>query len=63
MYGTVEEHHTRAEHQQHRPVDAPLWQTHYPPNGWNCRCGVIQLTKEEIERTFFNGTNGRNNSW
>ncbi|WP_066016583.1 phage minor head protein [Endozoicomonas atrinae] len=54
MYDAVEDHRTRPEHQQWngtaRPVDDPFWQTHYPPNGWNCRCGVIQLTKAEMER-------------
>lgn len=31
------------------PVDDPFWQTHYPPNGFNCKCGVRQLTKSEGE--------------
>ena len=32
------------------PVDHPWWLTHYPPNGWLCRCGVRQITKAQAER-------------
>ena len=31
------------------PVDDPFWERHYPPNGFNCNCGVRQLTKAEGE--------------
>lgn len=30
--------------------DDPIWNTIYPPNGWNCRCMVTQLTKGDVRR-------------
>jgi len=31
------------------PVDHPFWKTHFPPNGFGCRCGVRQLSKREAD--------------
>ncbi len=31
-------------------ADDPIWQTHYPPNGWNCRCRVRALTADQVKR-------------
>jgi SPP1 gp7 family putative phage head morphogenesis protein len=33
-----------------RPVDDAFWGTHYPPNGWRCRCDVVQ-TAEDVTST------------
>lgn len=30
-------------------ADDPIWQTVYPPNGFNCRCRVRALTAEQIQ--------------
>lgn len=53
LYDAVDDSKTRAEHAQMDgtvlPVDHQFWQTNYPPNGWNCRCGVIQLSAEDLE--------------
>lgn len=32
------------------PADSPWWDTHYPPNGWNCRCTVVSMSLRELER-------------
>lgn len=39
-----------------RPVDDPIWQTIYPPNGWNCRCQVQQLSQRDLDRLGYRVT-------
>lgn len=31
-------------------VDDPRWHTHFPPNGWNCRCTVQSLNARDFDR-------------
>lgn len=53
MYDAVDDFRTRPLHRSWDrkvlPVTHRWWHTHYPPNGYNCRCGVIQLSAEEAE--------------
>lgn len=30
-------------------ADDSWWETHYPPNGWGCKCHVRQMSKSEAE--------------
>ncbi|MDP1887945.1 phage minor head protein [Polaromonas sp.] len=36
------------------PVDEEFWSTHYPPNGHNCRCSAIQLSREQAIEMGYN---------
>ncbi len=34
------------------PVDHPFWQTHWPPNGFRCRCRVVGVSQREYDRGY-----------
>ncbi|MGI1671958.1 MAG: minor capsid protein [Neptuniibacter sp.] len=54
IYMTVGDERVRWEHSTwHKlalKVDDPFWSTHYPPNGWGCRCYVIQATEKQVNK-------------
>ena len=53
-YSAVLDNHTREQHRAWhdiiRPVDDAFWDTHYPPNGWNCRCTVRAMSEATMKR-------------
>lgn len=52
MYDAVDDDRTRISHEKHDgvllKVGHAFWNVFYPPNGYNCRCSVIQLDKEDM---------------
>lgn len=48
-YKTVGDNHVRDEHAvlngKIRAIEHSFWDTYYPPNGWRCRCYVVQTDK------------------
>lgn len=40
----------RAWHGTILPVDHPWWGTHFPPNGWGCRCTIQSLSQRDLDR-------------
>ncbi len=53
MYDALEDGRTRPSHaainNQVFRYDDPFWDSHYPPNGFNCRCRVRALTAGQVE--------------
>lgn len=53
-YTAILDRRTRADHRTWHgmvlPMDDPFWDTHYPPNGWRCRCTVQQLGQRDLDR-------------
>lgn len=53
-YSAILDSRTRAEHRGwHGTIldaDNEWWSTYYPPNGWNCRCTVQQLSQRDLDR-------------
>jgi uncharacterized protein with gpF-like domain len=54
MYAHTTSLHPRIEHLAWDgtclPADDPWWDTHYPPNGWGCKCGVISLSQRQYDQ-------------
>ncbi|WP_026872631.1 PBECR2 nuclease fold domain-containing protein [Inquilinus limosus] len=53
-YVDVHDSRTRPEHYAWHdiilPIDHPWWRTHWPPNGWNCRCHAQSLSERDLKR-------------
>jgi len=41
------------------PVDDKFWQSHYPPNGYGCKCRVRQVSKSEAGRLEASGVSAQ----
>ncbi len=41
------------------PADDKFWETHYPPNGWGCKCRARQVNHAKAEQLKKNGINAR----
>lgn len=64
QYLTVGDGRVREEHRKwHDPanniytilkMDDPFWDTHYPPNGWGCRCTVRTLSDRQLKQKNLN---------
>ena len=55
QYRTAKDSRVRPEHAALHgvtlPMSDPFWESYYPPNGWNCRCTVVQVRKSKYPTT------------
>ena len=55
-YVAIDDDRTRPEHHAFDnliyPVEHPFWDSHYPPNGWRCRCTVMQTDQPVNEGKY-----------
>lgn len=55
QYRTAKDGKVRPEHAALHgvtlPITDPFWEEYYPPNGWNCRCTVVQVRKSKYPET------------
>ena len=55
QYHTANDDKVRPEHAALNgvtlPPSDPFWEEYYPPNGWNCRCTVVQVRKSKYPGT------------
>ncbi len=53
MYDAVDDHRTRPAHAALDnivlPATSSFWNEFMPPNGYNCRCGVIQMDSDDLK--------------
>lgn len=54
MYRTMRDERVRVSHRPWDgvvlPKDHPWWDTHYPPNGWRCRCTAFAIDQAGVDR-------------
>lgn len=54
QYRTAGDARVRPQHRawngQVHPINSAFWASHYPPNGWGCRCTVRAYSAEELQR-------------
>ena len=55
QYRTAQDDRVREEHAALHGITLPpsdtFWAEYYPPNGWNCRCTVVQVRKSKYPET------------
>ena len=58
MYVAIQDSNTRPDHALLNGrvfrSDDPIWESHYPPNGWGCRCRVRTLSQRRLEQLGLN---------